>query len=157
MIRRCVCVALAMLLLVACGGTGTANSAGAPGSASAPAPAAAKPEDTVAKALDAMTQKDEATLTELFDTPVSNLKSTLAFQAIRDWTKISSDAQVPGAIGPAQSRQVQSAEVRGETTVIQVNVTHQRGASVWEFTMNQAAGGWRLLEIHGEVTEQKQP
>jgi hypothetical protein len=156
MIRRCICVALAMLL-VACGGTGTANPAGAPGGTSAPAPAAAKPEDTVAKALDAMTQKDEAALTDMFDVSVGNLRSTLAFQAIRDWTKIASEAQVPGAVGPAQSRQVQSPEARGETTVVQVNVTHQRGTSAWDFTMRQAADGWRLLEIHGQVTEQMQP
>jgi hypothetical protein len=152
MIRRCICVTLA-LLLVACGGSGTTNPAGAPGGASAPSPSAAKPEDTVAKALDAMTQKDEATLTDMFDASVGNLRSTLAFQAIRDWTKINSEAQVPGAVGPAQSRQVQPPEARGQTTVVRVNVTHQRGASAWEFTLRQAAEGWRLLEIHGQVTE----
>jgi hypothetical protein len=157
MFRRYACVALALLVLVACGGTGTAPPASAPAPAGTPAPAAAKPEDTVTKALDTMTQKDEAALTELFDTSVGNLKSTLAFQAIRDWMKISSDAQVPGAVGPAQSRQIQSPEARGQATVVRVNVTHQRGASAWEFTMNQTADGWRLVEIHGQVTEQKQP
>ena len=157
MIRRCIGVALAMLLLVACGGTGTPNLAGAPGGTTAPAPAAAKLEDTVAKALDAMTQKDEAALTDMFDASVGNLRSTLAFQAIRDWMKIGSEAQVPGAVGPAQSREVQSPEARGQTTVVQVNMTHQRGASAWEFTLRQAADSWRLLEIHGKVTEQKQP
>jgi len=133
--------------LVACG------SAGASGSA----PAAAGPEDTVTKALDAMTQKDEAALTELFDPSVGDLRSTLAFQAIRDWTKIGSDAQVPGAFGPVQSRQVQSPELRGQATTVRVNVTHQRGASVWDFTLHQTADGWRLVEVHGQIAEQKQP
>src|SRR5262245_53005673 len=101
MTGRCIYVALAMLLLVACGGTSTANSAGAPGGASAAVLAVTRPEDTVAKALDAMMQKDEATLTDMFDASVGDLRSTLAFQAIRDWTKIGSTAQVPGAVGPA--------------------------------------------------------
>ena len=157
MIRRCACVALVLLVLAACGGTGTTPPASAPAGSSAVAPASAKPEDTVTRALDAITQKDEAALTQLFDTSVGTLKSTLAFQAIRDWTKISSDAQVPGAVGPAQLRQMQLPETRGQATVVRVNVTHRRGASVWDFMLHQTADGWRLVEIHGQVTEQKQP
>jgi hypothetical protein len=148
MIRRYICVALA-LLLVACGASSTTSS----GAGSAEA----RPEETVAQALDAMAQHDEAALSALFDASVGELRSTLAFQAIRDWTKISSEAQVPGALGPAQSRQLQPPQARGQATVVRVNVTHQRGATAWEFTMNQTAGSWRLLEIHGQVVAQRQP
>jgi hypothetical protein len=144
MIRRLVVTVLALLLLAACGGTNTdGNTAGG---ATGAAPAG--PQAAVEKALTAMSAGDEATLTGMFDPSVGNLRNTLAFQAIRDWNAMQSEARLP-PLGPVQSRQVQPPEARGQTTVVVVNAMHQKGASVWEFQLRQADQGWNLLEIHG--------
>jgi len=151
MIRRLVGMALLLLLLVACGGGDTSTNAPAAPAAPAASTAAASPEATVEKALTAMSARDEATLTDMFDQSVGNLRNTSAFEAIRDWNSMQSkpDPLAPGALGPVQSRQVQPPETRGQTTVVVVNATHQKGASVWEFQLRQTDQGWNLLEIHG--------
>jgi hypothetical protein len=148
MIRRLVGMALLLLLLVACGGGDTSTNAPAAPAAPAASTAAAGPEATVEKALTAMSARDEATLTDMFDQSVGNLRNTLAFQAIRDWNSMQSEARLP-PLGPVQSRQIQAPETRGQTTVVVVNATHQKGSSVWEFQLRQADQGWNLLEIHG--------
>lgn len=148
MFQRSVTLVLLALLLAACGGSSSTSSG-----ASAEQPAAAGPEVMVNQALDAMVANDEAGLTEMFDQSLGNLRSVRAFELIRDWIKYKSDAQVPGALGPVKSRELQGAEVRGQTTVIPVRVTHERGTSLWEFSLTQTGEGWRLFNIHGEWEE----
>lgn len=148
MIRRSSILALLLLLLAACGGSSSMGSG-----AGADQAAAAGPKATVEQALDAMVANDEAGLSEMFDQSLGNLRSVRAFESIRDWIKYKSDAQVPGALGPPQSRQLQPTKVRGQTTVIPVRVTHERGTSLWEFSLTQTEQGRRLFNIHGQWEE----
>ncbi len=151
--RRMTLILTLILLLSACGGPSTGR-ATAPGAASSSS-SAAGPEATVNQALDALAARDEATLTAMFDASVGNLRSVRAFESVRDWIKLQSDAKVPGALGSVKARQLQPAEALGQTTMVAVIVTHQRGTARWEFSLKQTDQGWSLLNVHGQMMEQR--
>ena len=145
--RMIVGLVLVVLLLAGCGGP-------AAGGTSA---ASADPEATVNQAIDALAAQDEATLTGMFDESVGTLRPIRAAEGVSAWLRIQSPAQVPGALGAVQSRQMQPAEVHGKTTLIPVVVTHARGVSRWEFSLVATDQGWRLVNIHSQAMEQRMP
>ena len=160
MIRRSIVLLLLVLFLAACGGSsGTSGGASGDAPAATVAPAAqASPEATVEQAITAMSARDEAGLTELFDVSLGNLRSVRAFESVREWNAIQSepDPISPGALGPIQSREMLAPETRGQTTVVRMRATHEKETSgkqetsLWEFSLTQTAQGWRLLNIHGQ-------
>jgi len=113
----------------------------------------------VNQAVEAMANKDEVTLTEIFDSSIGNLRQAMAFQAIQRCNSMQTKTDIPigGALGPIQSRQMQASESRGQTTVVPMIATDEIGAVRWEFSLRQTEQGWKLLDILGKVTEQRQP
>jgi len=152
-LRHIATVLLLMLTLTACGGqpntSATISSPVPAGSSAAANAAAASPEDTVDRALESMTQKDQATLTDLFDRSVGTYAYPFAHAAIDRWSSLQG-AVMPLAtiaLGPMQSRTIGTPEMSGETAHIVVAITYQIGKADWIFSLRQRDQVWKLLEI----------
>jgi len=96
-----------------------------------------------------MTQKDQATLTDLFDSSVGTYAYPFAHAAIDRWSSLQG-AVMPLAtiaLGPMQSRTISAPETSGETTRVVVAITYQIGKADWIFSLRQRDQVWKLLEI----------
>ena len=126
--------ALLVLALAACGLPNLASSS---------------PEDTVNQAYEALTNKDEASLTDLFDSSVSSYAPLLAGAAILDWhgSQAKADLSTEGTFGPIQSHQFGATEINGQTTRVVMSVTYEVRTVDWLFSLRQRDQGWKLLEI----------
>lgn len=144
-----------LLVLTACGSTTSTRVSSLP----LPAAATAAPDDptaTVEQALTALRERDEATLTDLFDASVGTLANPLAYGAIARWRALTARPSASAfltsvALGPAQAHTTQPPDTSGTTTRVVALVTHDHGDSRWTFTLRQGAHGWRLTAIVGSV------
>ena len=139
-------LALLTLALAACGGQ--------------PNPTASlSPEQTVNQAYEALTNKDEASLTDMFDSSVSGYASLLAQAAIMDWRDRQAKANLDTerTYGPIQSHQIGATETSGQTTRVIMTVTYEVRTADWLFSLRQRDQGWKLLEIRQLPSIRKQP
>ncbi len=162
MLRRTPILVLLVLLLAACGGqqsTNTATNAAPAAAAPAPASAGASPEDTVNQAIEAMANKDEAGLIDMFDSSVATYAAPFAHTAIDDWSSLQDKVEPLSmiALGPIQSREMQAPETTGQTTRVVVKITYEIGKADWTFSLRQRDQVWKLLEVRPKPTERKHP
>jgi hypothetical protein len=146
-----------MLILVLCV-LGLA-ACGVPTTTPTPATSSSDPVVTANAALDALAAQDQATLLALFDPAVGSLIGARVDAVLDTWAshQTLTRTQVLGALGPVLGRTVQPTELRGQTTVVPIIVTHQLGRVRWTLSLRETEAGWRLLDIQSETLEQHQP
>jgi hypothetical protein len=132
---------------------------GVPTTKPAPATSSGDPVATANAALDALAAQDQATLLTLFDPAVGPLVGARIDAALDAWAshQTLTRTQVPGALGPVRGRTTEPTELRGQTTVVPISVTHQLGRVRWTISLRETDVGWRLLDIQSDTLEQHQP
>lgn len=161
-LRHIPILVLLALALAACGNqqdTNTAANAAPAAAASAATSAAASPEDTVTQAIAAMANRDEAGLSDMYDSSVATYAVPFAHAAIDDWSSLHNPVAPMSmvALGPIQSQDMQAPETSGQTTRVVVKITYEIGKADWTFSLRQRDQAWKLLEIRPKTTERKRP
>ena len=152
---RCISILILIALaLAACGGQQGTNTA----TNAAPA-AAASPEETVTQAIAAMANRDEAGLSDMYDSSVATYAVPFAHTAISDWSGLKDkvDPISTVSLGPITSQQIGTPATAGQTTRVVVKITYEIGKADWTFSLRQRDQAWKLLEIRPKTTERKRP